>query len=296
MKERKSYRYRVVDVFTTQPLEGNPLAVFPDATDLSTDRMQDITRELNLSETVFLFPPKGEQHAAKLRIFTPSKEMDFAGHPTIGTAYILLDEEMVPKGTTRFVVEENVGPIPITVDPGPSPKLWLTTPAIRDCGAVESKIAAGLLGLKDTELLDIAPQILDAGGNPTLFVPVKDRETVDRISFDTAEWNRFKSKHSGPLCVFAFAPEPEGAYSRMFAPDYGVREDPATGSSTGPLAAYMMKHRLVSSKSGTTFYSEQGTHMRRRSILHVRIHGEAGADGIAVGGHVTPLIEGTLTL
>jgi trans-2,3-dihydro-3-hydroxyanthranilate isomerase len=296
MKERKAYRYRVVDVFTTEPLEGNPLAVFPDATDLTADRMQDITRELNLSETVFLFPPTRAHCAAKLRIFTPGKEMDFAGHPTIGTAYILLDEGIVPKGTPRFVVEENVGPISITVDPGPSPKLWLTTPAIRDCGAVESKIAAGLLGLKDSQLLDIAPQILDAGGNPTLFVPVNDRETVDRISFDSAEWNRFKAKHPGPLCVFAFAAVPDGAYSRMFAPDYGVREDPATGSSTGPLAAYMMKNGLVSSKSGTTFYSEQGTYMKRRSILHVTIHGDAGADGIAVGGHVTPLIQGTLSL
>src|SRR5580692_7655389 len=109
MKERRSYRYRVVDAATTEPLEGNPLAVFPNATDLSTDQMQDIARELNLSETVFLFPPTSAQYAAKLRIFTPGKEMEFAGHPTIGTAYILLDEEVVPKGTTRFVVEENAG-------------------------------------------------------------------------------------------------------------------------------------------------------------------------------------------
>jgi PhzF family phenazine biosynthesis protein len=98
------------------------------------------------------------------------------------------------------------------------------------------------------------------------------------------------------MCVFAFAPTPEGAYSRMFAPDYGIREDPATGSSTGSLAHYMMKHGMASSKAGTIFFSEQGAKMGRRSILHVRIHGESGADGIGVGGNVTPVIEGTITL
>jgi trans-2,3-dihydro-3-hydroxyanthranilate isomerase len=296
MKPDKSYRYRVVDVFTSKALEGNPLAVFPNAKNLSTDLMQKIARELNLSETVFLLPPTRPDCAAKLRIFTPGKEMDFAGHPTVGSAYILRDEGTVPKEATRFIVEENVGPVPINVDPGPSPKLWLTTPAIHSDGVVESRISAALLGLKESELLDCAPEILDAGGNPTLFVPIADRKTVDRVSFDTAAWKQFKSKRQGSLCVFAFAPTPEGAYSRMFAPDYGIREDPATGSSTGPLAVYMMKHRLVSSKAGTTFHSEQGTHMGRRSILHVHIHGENGVDGIAVGGHVTPLIEGTITL
>lgn len=299
MKSHQSYRYRVVDVFTTEPLQGNPLAVFPEASALGADLMQKIARELNLSETVFLFPPTLAGCAAKLRIFTPGREMEFAGHPTVGAAYILLDEEMVPKDTERFVVEENVGPISISVDSAPSPtsfpKIWLMTPALREGPVVATKTAATLLGLHESQLLDVPPQVLDVG-NPTLFIPVSDRETVDRISFDTSAWARFKSEHPGPLCVFAFAPTPEGAYSRMFAPDHGVYEDPATGSSTGPLAFYMMRHQLVSSKAGTAFHSEQGTKMGRRSILHVRIHGEGGVDGVAVGGHVTPLIEGTMSL
>lgn len=300
MNSRKSYRYRVVDVFSSEPLAGNPLAVFPEARALSTDLMQKIARELNLSETVFLLPPTRPDCAAKLRIFTPGKEMDFAGHPTVGTAFILLDEGIVPQGTERFVIEENVGPISISVDPQPSPKtpspkLWLITPPLREDILVAKKTAAALLGLKDSQLLDFPPQILDAG-NPTLFVPVSDRETVDRISFDSSAWAGFKLEHRSPLCLFAFATTPEGAYSRMFALDYGVYEDPATGSSTGSLASYMMRHGLVSSKAGTTFCSEQGTRMGRRSILHVRIHGDEGVDGIAVGGYVTPLIEGTISL
>ena len=98
------------------------------------------------------------------------------------------------------------------------------------------------------------------------------------------------------FCVFVFTPTPDGAYSRMFAPEYGIVEDPATGSSTGPLAAYMIQHNLVSGHAGTRFVSEQGTKMGRRSLLHVEVQGEAGADGIYVGGHVTPIAEAVMTL
>jgi len=295
MKLNKSYRYRVVDVFTSEPLQGNPLAVFPDASDLSTSLMQKIAREFNLPETVFVFPATRSECAAKLRIFTPGKEMDFAGHPTVGTAYILIDEGKVPRGTDQFLVEENVGPISISVESGPAAKIWLKTPALREGLLVDKNIAAALLGLKVSQLLDKPPQVLNAG-NPTLFIPVADRATVDAIAFDSSAWKQFKLHHSNPFCVFAFATTPEGAYSRMFAPDYGIAEDPATGSSTGPLAAYMMKHGLCSSEADTQFYSEQGTRMGRRSILHVHLHGEGGVDGIAVGGNVVPVLQGTLTL
>jgi trans-2,3-dihydro-3-hydroxyanthranilate isomerase len=295
MKLNKSYRYRVVDVFTTEPLEGNPLAVFPDASDLSTPLMQKIAREFNLSETVFVFPATLAECAAKLRIFTPGKEMDFAGHPTVGTAYILLDERKVLPGAAQFVVEENVGPISISVESGAAAKIWLKTPALREGAFVDKSIAAALLGLNVSQLLDKPPQLLDAG-NPTLFIPLADRETVDAIAFDTSAWKQFKLAHPDPLCVFVFTPTPEGAYSRMFAPDYGIAEDPATGSSTGPLAAYMMKHSLCSSQADAQFYSEQGTWIGRRSILHVHLHGKNGVDGIAVGGNVTPVLEGALSL
>jgi trans-2,3-dihydro-3-hydroxyanthranilate isomerase len=296
MNSHASYRYRVVDVFTSERFEGNPLGVFPEATGLSTELMGKIARELNLSETVFLLPARRSECAAKLRIFTPRTEIDFAGHPTLGAAYILLDDGKVPSGTTRFVVEENVGPISIrTVDSGPSLRLWLMSPPVREDALVDPETAAALLGLERDQLLDLPPQILSAG-NPTLFIAVSGRDTVDRISLDPSAWTRFKATHHSPLSVFAFSPTPDGAYSRMFGPDYGVREDPATGSATGPLASYMMKHRLVSSRAGTAFHSEQGTAMGRRSILYVLIHGEGGVDGIEVGGHVAPVAEGTMTV
>jgi trans-2,3-dihydro-3-hydroxyanthranilate isomerase len=295
LRMEKTLRYRVLDVFTERRREGNPLAVFLDGSGLDASVMQSIARELSLSETVFVFPPARADCAARLRIFTPRKEMDFAGHPTIGTAFALLDDGRVSPGAAEFLLEENVGPIHVGIEHGGRPLIWLTTPTISEGPAITSAAAAGLLSLPTSSLLAHSPQILDAG-NPTLFVPLMDRHAVDGASLDSAEWSTFKTRHPGPMCVFAFTPTPEGAYSRMFAPDYGIAEDPATGSSTGPLAAFMMRHGLAPSADGSRFRSEQGTSMGRRSILHVRVQGDYGCDGIAVGGYVTPIVDGVMTL
>jgi trans-2,3-dihydro-3-hydroxyanthranilate isomerase len=274
----RSYRYQVVDVFTQTPLEGNALAVFMDAESLDTETMQKIALELNLAETVFIVPSRRSECAARLRIFTPRKEMEFAGHPTIGASFLL------SKGRD-FAVEENVGVVPIFVD---GSMIWLRTPPISDGPTLDRETAAALLTLAPADLLSAIPQVLSAG-NPTLYIAVKDPATVDRAEFDTTTWAKAKNFYSKWLCVFVFAPTPTGAYSRMFAPEYGIVEDPATGSSTGPLALYM-KRNGMSVKPG--FVSEQGTKMGRRSLLHVR----DSADGIDVGGYVTPLIKAELTL
>ena len=289
---RRSLRYRVVDVFTENPLEGNPLAVFPDASELDDATMQKIARELNLSETTFLLPPARSDCAANVRIFTPAMEMPFAGHPTVGTAFVLLDEGL---DRDSFLLEEKVGPVPIRVEPGKRPMIWLRTPPIQDGKIFDRALCAEVLGLHSNDLLEIPPQYLSAG-NPTVFVALKDKTVVDRACLDLTGLRRLKNPDPEPVCVFVFAPVPEGAYSRMFAPEYGVPEDPATGSSTGPLAAFMMRHGLVALASGTRFISEQGTKMGRRSLLHVQIHGEHGCDGIDVGGYVTPLVEATMRL
>src|SRR5260370_22654496 len=124
--------YQVVDVFTLQVLEGNALAVFPDGSGLSAATMQAIARELNLSETVFVLPATRPDCAARLRIFTPFRELPFAGHPTVGTSFVLLDTGVIPNGTERFVLEEAIGPVPVRAEPGEHPLIWLTTPPIHD--------------------------------------------------------------------------------------------------------------------------------------------------------------------
>jgi trans-2,3-dihydro-3-hydroxyanthranilate isomerase len=290
-----AYRYRVVDVFSQNILEGNPLAVFPEASGIDDPTMQKIARELNLSETTFLFPPTRKDCAAQVRIFTPGKELIFAGHPTIGTSYVLVDEGRVGPHVATFALEEKVGPVEIRVEAGDRPLIWLTTPSIRAERTYSRELCARALGFELADLLDFSPQIFSAG-NPNVFIPLKDKSLVDRAQLTSDGMASLRVGFAEPLCVYVFTPTSEGAYSRMFAPDLGVAEDPATGSAAGPLAAYMMQHGLVSSSSGTRFVSEQGTKMGRRSFLYVRIAGEQGKDGIHVGGYVAPLAEGTMQL
>ena len=182
----------------------------------------------------------------------------------------------------RLVLEENIGPIPVEFEGG---LIWLATPPIENGEKLDRRECAAALGLEVADLLDVEPQILSAG-NPTLFIAVKDEATVDRA--------RLRGHMEDSYCTFVFAPVVEGAYSRMFAPSYGIIEDPATGSSTGPLALYMMRHGLAPSADGTRFTSEQGVSMGRRSVLHVKIKGESGSAGISVGGQVTPVADGTM--
>jgi len=193
------------------------------------------------------------------------------------------------------LLEEQVGPVPVRVDAGDNPLIWLRTPSITWGAVFERETSAQALGLNTNDLLDIPPQLLSAG-NPTVFIALKDKDAVDRAWLDVLGSAVFRDGVAEPRCVFIFTPTPEGAYSRMFAPEYGIIEDPATGSSTGPLAAYMIRHGLVSGAAGTHFVSEQGTRMQRRSLLHVMIHGEGGKDGIEVGGRVVPLVEATMRL
>jgi trans-2,3-dihydro-3-hydroxyanthranilate isomerase len=287
------YPYTVVDVFTATPLEGNALAVVPDATGLDAAMMQRIAAEFNLSETTFVFPSQRPDCAALLRIFTPTMEMRFAGHPTVGSAFVLLERGLVTPQNDRFAFEELVGPVPVRVERSEPLMLWLTTPPI-SCGPIfDRALCASVLGLTEGDLLDVPPQLVSAG-NPNIFIALRDAACVDRASLELAGVRALHGGRASADCVFVFTPTPYGAYSRMFAPEHGVVEDPATGSATGPLASYMMRHGLAAAHDGARFVSEQGTRMGRRSLLHVRILGEGGRDGIEVGGNVVAVAAGTL--
>jgi trans-2,3-dihydro-3-hydroxyanthranilate isomerase len=286
-----TYRYRVVDVFTETPMEGNPLAVFPDAAGLDSETMLRIAKELNLSETAFVVPASRTGCDMGVRIFTPTREMLFAGHPTIGTSWVLLDEGTV-RGE-RFVLDEPIGPVPIRVESGTRPLIWLTTPPIEFRNTADRSLCARALGLQVNDLLDIPPQ--DVGtGNAILFIPLRSKETVDRAWIDLRGVEELKAAvktNAAVMSIFVFTPQSSGVYSRMFAPENGIVEDPATGGATGPLAAYMLANSLA---PGARWISEQGVKMGRRSLLHVQIRGDRGAEVFDVGGHVTPLVEATM--
>jgi trans-2,3-dihydro-3-hydroxyanthranilate isomerase len=288
--------YHLVDVFTTVPLAGNALAVVTDATGVDTPTMQRIAREFNLSETTFVLPTESRQNAPRVRIFTAHRELDFAGHPTIGTAAVARRLGLVAPSVTRFALAENVGHVPVRVDAGEDPLLWLTMPPIRMLAEVPRAAFAAALGLDERDLRPGVPCEIWSAGLPALFACVADVATVDRAALDARAFASLVDDRDDSPCAFVFTPTAAGAYARMFAPEFGIVEDPATGSVTGPLAAFMMAHELVSAADGTRFVSEQGTKMGRRSLLHVLVHGDRGRDGIEIGGHVAHVATGRLEL
>jgi trans-2,3-dihydro-3-hydroxyanthranilate isomerase len=295
MNPARDFRYRLVDVFTQVPFQGNQLAVFPDAAGLDDVTMQQIARELNLAETTFVLPASLSGCIANVRIFTPLKELVFAGHPTIGTSYVLMSEGRLAPGASEFVLQEKVGPVPVRVARDEGDLIWLRTPEIRWGKTYDAVACAAALGLNAGDLLECAPHCLSAG-NPTLIVPARSPEIVDRAWLGLEGMRSLRGADPERFCVFVFALTAEGVHSRMFAPEYGVPEDPATGSSTGPLAAYVMKYKLKPDVSGSRWISEQGVKMGRRSCLHVLIQGDCGSKGIEVGGYVTPIGEGKISL
>lgn len=291
-----------VDVFTERVFEGNPLAVVFEAAGLSDAEMQAIAREMNCSETTFLLPPTRTDCEARVRIFTPARELPFAGHPTIGTAWVLATEQLLPPNTHRFNLEEGIGPVEVTLEGEPTQPsfLWMRHGEAKFGPELTDRAGfARALGLAESDLLAGAPICTGSTGNPFLYIPLRDREVVDRARLDVPALLAVQGK--GPnVGVFVFAPDPDPkvgrVYSRMFAPHTsGTPEDPATGSASGPLGAYLVEHRLVTPAATVDIVSEQGTRMSRPSFIRIRVGMSAGrVSQILVGGRVVPVIEGRL--
>jgi trans-2,3-dihydro-3-hydroxyanthranilate isomerase len=290
------YRFVTVDVFTDRLFGGNQLAVFLEPEGLSDDEMQAIAREMNLSETTFVFPPTRADAAARVRIFTGSRELPFAGHPTVGTTWVLANQGRLPAESSELALEEGIGLVPVRLegDPRAPSTVWM---AHRDAtfGAPQlnrAEIAEGL-GLTEADLLPERPIRTGSTGVEFLYVPLRDAETVDRAVANQSALAR--AVPGDRIGVFVFAPNSGGAYSRMFASDgLGITEDAATGSASGPLGAYLAEQHLVESSE---FVSLQGNKMGRPSPIRIRVELKDGkATGIEVGGGVVPAIEGELTL
>ena len=295
------WRFLQVDVFTDRPLAGNQLAVVLDARGLADAEMQAIAREMNLAETTFVLPATQAECGAHVRIFTPARELPFAGHPTLGTAWALAREGLLPAGPRDFSLEEGIGAVPVALegDPRDPSFVWMGHrdaafgPALSDRAAV-----AAALGLTEADLLPGAPIQAGSTGNAFLYVPLRDRHAVDRAVGDASALAACLGEALG---VFVLAPDPDPAvgrvYSRMFAPHQGVPEDPATGSASGALGAYLVQQGLVKAAGETRIVSEQGTKMKRQSFVHIRLRASDGGVGdIRVGGSVVPVLEGLLRL
>lgn len=295
------YRLRTVDVFTERALAGNQLAVVLGADGIRAEQMQAIAKEMNISETTFVLPPDQPHAAARVRIFTPGSELPFAGHPTIGTAWVLLTEGLVPKDVTEFSLQEGVGPIPVRVDRSSGRlRLWMTHPAVTFGEVIDDR--AGViraLGLREADLLRDVPVQIASTGVPFLFVPLRDTRAVDSAIASAERLETFfGSRESCPVFLFA-ALGGNRLYSRMFAPHVlGITEDPATGSASGPLGAFAVRYGLVPRSAEVAIVSEQGTKMGRQSFVHIRIIYPNGDNPsrIEVGGAVVPVLTGEISL
>jgi trans-2,3-dihydro-3-hydroxyanthranilate isomerase len=259
--------------------------------------MQAIAREMNLSETTFVLPPTRPDCAVRVRIFTPAREVPFAGHPTIGTAWVLATEGRL--GGRPAALEEGIGPVPVELegDPERPSFVWMHHrepsfgPPVSDRAAV-----ATALGLDEADLCPRVPICTGTTGSLFLYVALRDRAAVDQAVLDVAAMRR--AFGDAPLPgVFVFTAEwPSGAYSRMFAPHTsGIPEDPATGSASGPLGAYLIQHGLLAPGDPAQIVSEQGAKMGRPSFVHVRLRARDGdVSDIRVGGGVVPVLHGRL--
>ena len=293
----KGHRIHTVDVFAERSLAGNQLAVVLEADDIPGEAMQRIAKEMNISETTFVLRPADPAHAARVRIFTPASELPFAGHPTVGTAWVLATEGLVPGGSLDFVLEEGVGPVKVRGVKGPTGvTFWMTHPELT-FGAVERRRvqAAEAIGLSDADLLPEVPVQVASTGNPFLFFALRDGLAVDEAVLDRELLSDvLKGTHAFGAFIFA-AVGGNRLYSRMFSLD--IPEDPATGSGSGPLGAFAVRYGLVPPAPKVSIVSEQGTKMGRQSFIHIELTYNGSQETpmrIEVGGAVRPVIAGTL--
>ncbi len=283
----KQAEYYLLDVFTDEKYGGNPLAIFPDASAINEHLFQKIAREMNLSETVFLFPPK-ENSNYSMRIFTPEKELPTAGHPTVGTAYYMARmHNLAKEGSLKITLNQPIGSVDVFVEfEDHHPAMVTMHHPLPVFGPTHNEKAwqvAELLSL-DIEDLDDLPIEEVSCGNNTLIVPLKSVEALGKIRFRPHLWDNLRSEFNKSI-VYTFTKtgvKDGDVQGRMFGPEVGILEDPATGSANGPLISYLTKHQLVSGP----ILSLQGCEMGRRSKLHLDadVDSQGNITAVKVGG------------
>jgi len=295
--------YHVLDVFTDRRFGGNPLAVVLEADALDTVRMQTIAREFNLSETVFVCKPQNAAHTARVRIFTPAIEMPFAGHPTVGTAALLAQlkaPEPGGNGDALVVLEEGVGPVRIGVRmrAGAAPFAEFDAPKLpEESGTLPAadRLAAAL-GLIPAEIgFENHRPLRIAAGNSFAFVPISTLDAMAKAHVAPAHWS---AAFHGGLGAFLYCRQTvhttSAFHARMFAPEHGVPEDPATGSAAVGFAGVI--HRFDDIPDGLHKRTvEQGYEMGRPSQIELSLEVERGKlAGVRIGGHAVRVAEGMI--
>lgn len=307
MPERHQLKFYQADVFTSLPFGGNPVAVFPEAQGLDDYQLQQIAREMNLSETVFVLPPTDPAAVVRLRIFTPTQEIPFAGHPVLGTFYVLAQLGLIAitDGVTRVMQECNIGlfPVEIYAQEGLITRVVMTQPKPLFLGSVEASDElfdiAKALGLSKNQIADTnRPVMVVSTGLPVLIVPVRTLTAVRSIVPDAAAIVEVCGRvGANGIMVFTSVTVEDHAtvHTRMFAPSIGIPEDPATGSASGAMGAYLVHNGLVEVGPMTELIVEQGYEIARPSRILVQVESEDDAiQTVKVGGQCVMVVKGTL--
>lgn len=277
------YRYVICDVFTETALAGNPLAVFRDARGIPEDRLQPIAREINYSETVFAFPAEAGGDA-RIRIFTPGRELPFAGHPVLGSAVVLAGDD---RATIGLETGRGLIPVRLVRRPGRPAFGWMIqpVPSVKPFDA-----AAGLLEAVGVSGSALPVEVYD-NGVLHVYVTLESEEAVARLRPDISRLARDFADYG----VNCFAGTGARWKTRVFAPGHGVVEDPATGSAAGPLAVHLFRHGRLA--SGEEVVISQGAEIRRPSSLHARVTaGAGGIERVEVGGSAVIVGRGEFAL
>ena len=277
------FRYVVADVFTDTPLEGNQVAVFTDARDLPEEALQPLAREINFSETVFVYPAAGDGHA-RMRIFTPATELPFAGHPTLGTAFVLAG----PMQLVEIRLETGMGVVPVRLEREGTRIVfgWMSQP-IPSVEPFDGEELLAALGVERSEL----PIELYDNGMRNVYVCLASPDDVTRLRPDMSRLAEF----GVVLGINCSAGSGTAWKTRMFAPGGGVPEDPATGSAAGPLAVHLVRHGRV--QPGEEIEISQGAEIRRPSKLYARIGGTPEQiESVDVGGSAVIVARGEFSL
>lgn len=278
------FRYVIADVFTDTPLQGNAVAVFTDAREIPEDKLQAVAREMNLSETVFVYKPEAEGHA-RIRIFTPTIEMPFAGHPTLGTAFVLSG----PLQLEEIRLETGMGLVPVRLERDDSGRLVFgrmqqPLPSVEPYG--DEAELLDILGVAGAEL----PVELYDNGVRHVYVCLGSEDEVAGLRPDPGRLLDLDT-----VCVNCFAGDGSRWKTRMFAPASGVAEDPATGSAAGPLALHLARHGRIA--FGDEIEISQGVEVGRPSTLFARVEGSADdVQRVEVGGSAVTVARGELSI
>jgi trans-2,3-dihydro-3-hydroxyanthranilate isomerase len=289
------HRYYTLDVFTTTRFQGNPLAVFTDGDSLSNDQMQAIAREMNLAETVFVQKPTDERALARLRIFTTQEELKLAGHPVVGTWFLLAGLGVVPaqEGGVHVMQETGAGVLPVEIrfkDGRPQRVTMTQTEATYRPCKIKTAALAKALGVSPKEFdSKLEPEFVNTGIF-NLMVPFKNRAGLGKIEMNMTELRRLLGKNATMAYCFALGGSGKG-FSRGMLP-WGVYEDPATGSAAGSLGAYLVKHGKLA--AGQTLSILQGEEMGRPSNIEVEVSQSGKKLVPRVSGAAVRVFEGTI--